>query len=166
MVASVTPQDQGFGGSPPPPGGDPVARAAELVKVPAILLLVMAGLIALYALYALASGGSSAAEFDKALNDPKMTSDAREVLEKLRPWLLAASSRVWTLIPLVGAALIGFGGWQMRQVKSYGLAMTASFVAMLPLFPACCCCVFGLPVGIWSVVVLMKPEVKAAFQGR
>jgi hypothetical protein len=25
------------------------------------------------------------------------------------------------------------------------------------------CCLLGLPIGIWALVVLLKPEVKAAF---
>jgi hypothetical protein len=26
-----------------------------------------------------------------------------------------------------------------------------------------CCCVFSMPAGIWAIVVLMKPEVRAQF---
>jgi hypothetical protein len=38
--------------------------------------------------------------------------------------------------------------------------MVASVVAMLP---CQCCCLFGLPFGIWALVVLNKPEVKSHF---
>jgi hypothetical protein len=52
------------------------------------------------------------------------------------------------------------GGWQMRQARSYGLALIAAIVALLP-------CTFGwvlgLPIGIWALIVLMDAEVKAAF---
>ena len=53
------------------------------------------------------------------------------------------------------------GGWQMRQARSYGLALIAAILALLP-------CTFGwilgLPIGIWALFVLMEPEVKAAFR--
>jgi hypothetical protein len=54
------------------------------------------------------------------------------------------------------------GGWRMRQAKSYGLAVIAAIVALPP-------CTFGwilgLPIGIWALLVLMDPEVKAGFEG-
>jgi hypothetical protein len=43
------------------------------------------------------------------------------------------------------------------------VAVIASVAAMLPCTVSCCC-ILGLPVGIWSLVVLMKPEVKQAFR--
>jgi hypothetical protein len=40
--------------------------------------------------------------------------------------------------------------------------MTGAIVAMLPCFLPCCC--LGLPVGIWAVMVISKPDVHAAFR--
>lgn len=54
------------------------------------------------------------------------------------------------------------GGLRMRQLETYGLAMTASILAVLPSVS----CVLGLPIGIWALVVLFRPEVKAAFDTR
>jgi hypothetical protein len=56
--------------------------------------------------------------------------------------------------------LILYGGIAMKKLENYGLAMAASIVAMLP---CSACCLIGLPIGIWAVVVLSKPEVKGAF---
>jgi hypothetical protein len=39
--------------------------------------------------------------------------------------------------------------------------MTASVIAMIPCISPCC--IVGLPIGIWAMVVLSKPEVKSAF---
>jgi hypothetical protein len=59
------------------------------------------------------------------------------------------------------SGLLLLGGIKMKNLQNYGLAMTASIVAMIPCnFP---CCVLGLPIGIWAVIVLAKPEVKNAF---
>ena len=49
----------------------------------------------------------------------------------------------------------------MKTLKSYPLALTGSIVAMLP---CSCCCVIGLPIGVWAVIVLLKPAVKLAFE--
>lgn len=53
-----------------------------------------------------------------------------------------------------------YGGLQMRQMKNHGVAMAAAIAACIPCFSCCC---LPLPVGIWALVVLTKPEVKQAF---
>jgi hypothetical protein len=58
-------------------------------------------------------------------------------------------------------ALLFYGAYQMKTLKSYPLAMTGAIAAMLP---CSCCCVIGLPIGIWAIVVLLKPAVKQAFE--
>ena len=35
--------------------------------------------------------------------------------------------------------------------------------AAIRMLPCTCCCIAGLPVGIWALVILLKPEVKSAF---
>jgi hypothetical protein len=57
--------------------------------------------------------------------------------------------------------LITFGAVQMRKLKSHGLALTISILAMLPCFSPCC--ILGLPFGIWALTVITKPEVKSQF---
>jgi hypothetical protein len=61
------------------------------------------------------------------------------------------------------AALNGFvlyGAIKMLRLQNHGMATVASVAAMLP---CQCCCLFGLPFGIWALVVLNKPEVKLQF---
>ena len=40
-------------------------------------------------------------------------------------------------------------------------AVLASILAMFNVDS--CCCLLGMPVGIWSLIVLMRPDVKAMF---
>ena len=54
-----------------------------------------------------------------------------------------------------------FGAAQMLRQKMRGVGIAAAVVAMLNI--GNCCCVLGLPVGIWSLVILMQEDVKAAF---
>ena len=61
---------------------------------------------------------------------------------------------------LVGAFII-FAAMKMRALQSWPMALAASVVAMLPCLSPCCC--LGLPIGIWSLVVLLDNNVKASF---
>ena len=63
---------------------------------------------------------------------------------------------------LLAAPVIIYGAIQMLQGKKHGLAKTAAILAIVPL--TSCCFLLGIPVGIWALIVLAKPEVKAVFQ--
>jgi hypothetical protein len=76
------------------------------------------------------------------------------------------SGGVGIVSAIIGLAVSGFIIWasmQMKQLHKWTMAVAASIVAMIPCIGPCC--IIGLPIGIWSVVVLMKPEVKSAFVG-
>jgi hypothetical protein len=64
-------------------------------------------------------------------------------------------------VGLLGAVFVLYGGHKMRNLQSYGMAVTAAIVAMIPAISPCCC--LGVPIGIWSLVVLMNQDVKSAF---
>lgn len=68
---------------------------------------------------------------------------------------------VFNFIAIGIGVLIVMGALRMKNLRSYGMAMSASIVAMIPCISPCC--LLGLPFGIWALVVLMKPEVKNAF---
>ena len=68
---------------------------------------------------------------------------------------------VASVIGIVVSVVILLGAMKMKKLESYGLAMAASIIAMIPCVSPCC--LLGLPIGIWALVVLMKPEVKSAF---
>ncbi len=70
---------------------------------------------------------------------------------------------VFSVIGLIMAVVVFMGASKMKNAESYGFAMAAAIIAMIPCLGPCC--LLGLPFGIWALVVLMKPEVKAAFQG-
>ena len=58
--------------------------------------------------------------------------------------------------------LIIVGGVQMLTFKSRTMGIVASIAAMVDL--GACCCVLGIPTSISSLIVLMNPEVKRAFE--
>jgi hypothetical protein len=66
------------------------------------------------------------------------------------------------IMGLVFGGVIIYGALQMMKLESYGLAMAACIMAMIPFFSPCCC--LGLPIGIWGIVVLNDPIVKSSFR--
>jgi hypothetical protein len=65
-----------------------------------------------------------------------------------------------TSIALAWGITLYAGGHNMKTLRNLGWARTAAIVAMIPLNV---CWLFGLPVGIWALVALGKPEVAEAF---
>lgn len=63
-------------------------------------------------------------------------------------------------IKLALDALTIFAGYQMRQLRSWGLSLAGAVTALLP---CSICCIIGLPMGIWAIVVLIDQDVKRNF---
>ncbi len=66
-----------------------------------------------------------------------------------------------SLVAICVAAFIIYAALKMRELSQWGLAVAASVLAMIPCISPCC--IIGLPIGIWSLIVLTKPEIRAAF---
>lgn len=142
------------------PANLPVAPLADsqvalrLVRGPAIFLLVLSILDILASLL-----GIVMTFFQSALmsmpNLPHQNVEFQRQLSFLFGLPANAAGLVIALICL-------FGSLRMMNLKSYGLAMTAAVLMLLPC-GTCCCCV-NVGAAIWAIVVLSKPEVKAAFQ--
>ena len=74
---------------------------------------------------------------------------------------LSSGNNVLNAIFLILNAVILWGGVKMLKRKDYVLALTA---AILPIIPGVGAFVIvGIPIGVWALVVLRKPEVKAVF---
>lgn len=137
---------------PPPPSGPPPVNARQQVEGPAIGLIVTAALGVLLALFSLLSnlvgfGMSGLSEF-----------------QEYDRYVGIMSGGVGILLALFGLAVSGFVIWaalEMRKLQNRTLAVVASVLAMVPCISPCC--LLGIPIGIWSLVVLMKPEVQQAF---
>lgn len=69
---------------------------------------------------------------------------------------------LWGVLLLISAAFVLFGAIKMKNMKDYGVARAAAIVAIIPFVGPCC--LIGIPFGIWAVIVLSKPHVRAAFR--
>lgn len=86
--------------------------------------------------------------------------EGMEGMEWLAPLMSGTFTIVLGVFTLVGAAVIFYGAMKMKDLQSYGLAMTAAILALIPCFSICC---IGIPFGIWALVILLNQDVKAAF---
>ena len=78
----------------------------------------------------------------------------------------ANSSLIMTIAVLVislGLPIVTvYGALKMRQLRSYGFAVTACILPMIPCVNSCCCGL-ALPFSIWGLVVLLDPNVRSLF---
>ena len=148
---------------PAPPGATipPVASTAAFqpaassrVQGPAIALIIVAALNFVLAVVALIMNvaGGQMRQFPPTGNPE---------LEKLLQSTSGIAGAIFNVISMGIAAVILVGALKMKNLQNYGLAMAATILAMIPCLSPCC--LIGLPIGIWSLVMLLKPEVKTAF---
>jgi len=132
----------------------PTVAAIERVRAPAICLIVMAalglaaclGIALLYAVLLVAM-----------MNDRHFAAG--------RPEDALVGFGIMIGYGLLGAGLSTLmlvGGVKMKNLRSYGLAMTAAILMVIPCFSPCG--ILGMPFGIWALIVLTNAEVTAAFR--
>jgi hypothetical protein len=136
----------------------------QRVSGPAIALLVTAilGIIAQLGnlIRVLLSAGAIQAQAQVIAQQQGQQLPAQQM--QMLQYLTGTTAIVATIVGSVVGIVIIVGALKMRNLQSYGLAMTSSILAMIPCVSPCC--LLGLPFGIWALVVLSKPEVKAAFR--
>jgi hypothetical protein len=144
--------------SPAPPGAQR-ADIQQKVNIPAIGLMVTGGLTIAGSLFGLVMKAFSGPPDFSSLHEIEGADQFIPILESMNS---GAVGMLTTLIGLAVAALIIFGALKMRQLESWGLAVTACILSMIPCFTSCCC-MLGLVFGIWGLVQLFNADVKAAF---
>jgi hypothetical protein len=152
-------------GSTPPPLTAPVAGAGggrdaalQMVKGPVIGLKVTAivGLVLVVVGFVVNVLTLSGYHFGmQQMYDPQV--------QKLFNTLGGGLGIVQNIIGGIVGVIVLLGAAKMQKLQNYQFALTASIVAMVPCISPCC--IFGLPFGIWALVVLNKPEVKSQFGG-
>jgi hypothetical protein len=157
-----------FGGAPPsiaPPGmapampsmamPSPASGVSEMVSGPAIGLIITGILNIIFAagrtiITMLGVGGHM------------MQGTGNPEFEKMFTAMMGTFGLALGILGVLGGILILLGGVKMKRLEAYGLSIAASIIAMIPCLSTCC--VVGLPIGIWALVVLSKPEVKSSFR--
>jgi len=127
------------------------------VQFPAVGMMVVAGLDALFALVFLAMSilGLSMAPASWGTGDLSHAMLAEEFV----------SGGFIIILCVVGLAIdafIVFGALKMMRLESYGLAVAAAVLSVIPCLSSPCIAL-GVPFGLWSIFVLMEPEIRGAF---
>ncbi|HKB41956.1 MAG TPA: hypothetical protein VKD72_36350, partial [Gemmataceae bacterium] len=147
----------------------------ERISLPGIFLAVVGGINVLAAGLLLMMGNQASRispdDFEKEFVS-RMSPQQRRQWEDLKQegWtaekLLEVTKNgafAWGGVALVCGLVTLLGGIRMAQTRSYGLAMTGAILAAIPFLSPLGCCLIGVAVGIWALVVLFNSDVQAAF---
>ena len=126
-------------------------RAPASLVAPAMVLIAVAGLGLAFALF------NFAMSFGEAQVDPKAQEFVREMQRNAVGPVATGIQGTFALLNL----FIIICGVQMIRLQSWGMAVAGSALAMINI--GSCCCVAGLPVGLWSLAVLMSPDIISIF---
>jgi hypothetical protein len=102
-----------------------------------------------------------------APNDPEKMREALsqgmdpEQVEKIVQFAPGSGVAI-NILGLLMAGFVLFAGIRMVQGRGWDIGVAGSIVAMIPCWR---CCILGVPIGIWSLIVLFDKDVKAAFAG-
>jgi len=165
---------------PPPPSGPPVdppepprryppeefqyhdtSEAARKLNGPAIALMVVSLISALWCIYSIISAFITPMEDQIAAMEAMGLPFDESMYTQMGSMSKFIGAFIWAFFMLVDF-FIFFAAIQMRAVKSYGMCMTAAIICIIP----CCwsmCFFLNVPFGIWALVVLQNAEVKRAF---
>lgn len=141
--------------TPPPPSASfDQSNARQLIRGPAIFILVLAILNILTCVF----GFVWMAFQDQILDMSTAPAESIEFQKKIAVFFSLPANILGGLL----AVTTLIGALQMMKLKSYGFAMATAIIMLIPC--GNCCCFLNIGAGIWALVVLSKPEVKSAFQ--
>ncbi|GEM_PF-1026134 len=147
-----------------PPPLPPVLSAAgttiDVVRGPAVWLMIAGAISLVFAIVDLAQNARWLALIQQGQKLPELPEPFRDIVQ-ITPAVVVASVPI-NFVRIMIAAVIIYGATRMRRLESYGLAMTASILSLVPCLNCGCC--LGMPIGIWALVVLTRPEVRASFR--
>ena len=155
-----------------PLGGDTYIRGR--VQAPAIGLIVVGVLNLFFALYMVVNS-----LFTTVMPAEKLKAQQMAMYDALPPGMRGEAEQKtagemktqamlvnWplTLFAFLASVLPIVGGIRMLSLKSYALSMCGAICAAIPCMSIMACCGVGEGIAIWAIIVLLNPEVKAAFQ--
>ncbi len=141
------------------PAGQPSKAAEVMVSNPSVGLIVAGVLNILGGLIgaAINMSGFNRISFPNGNIPPGMNPEMLRMIQM-------SSGGVGVVVNFIGIAIgvvIILGALKMKKLESREWAMASAILAIVP-----CelCCIVGLIFGIWSLVVLNKPEIRSAFR--
>jgi hypothetical protein len=137
--------------------------AQDEINAPSIGLMVTAGLSVILVLMSLVMNlsGATMSSWNQMQSSPGMDPQMLEMIKKFQGF--SQTFGVFEgILHLLLAGFIFFGAMKMRKLENFGLCVAACIVALVPCISPCCC--LGLPIGIWALIVMNRPEVRIHFK--
>jgi hypothetical protein len=153
---------------PPPLGSASTSsreKALQRIKVPAVALMAASILNIILALWSLVEMIFSSPDLQRInsaleqLNNPQVEQFAQKIIHLMYGPL----GIVNILIELAMSVLILVGAKKMKSLQSYQFSLAAAGLSLVPCLTPCSGFLLGLAFGIWSLVVLRRPDVKSHF---
>ena len=94
---------------------------------------------------------------------PVFTPGGQPLERRQTSWAALITLALVCLVPLTFVVVMIVGAVRMKRLETYGLAMTAAILAIVPVHPGF---VLGLPIGIWALVILLRRDTREAFRLR
>jgi hypothetical protein len=105
---------------------------------------------------------SNEGQFDEMMQQGGDQAEFAKTMMQFTQAMQGPIGLVANVLTLGLAGVIIMGAAKMKNLQSYGLAMAASIIAMIPCLSNCC--IIGLPIGIWALIVLVNDDVKNSFR--
>lgn len=152
-------------GIAPPLGGVQYgsAEAASKVTVPAIGLIVSAAISLVMAVWGLIRLPATAAAYQQYQSMFQDNPQMQQFMQKIATLATGPFGYATAILQIVIAILILIGAIKMKSLRSFEFAYAAAILSVIPCITPCCGWILGLIFGIWSMVVLAKPDVKSQF---
>jgi uncharacterized protein DUF4339 len=139
--------------------------ALQQVKAPAVALMVVSTLNIILALWNLIQLMFSSPNLQQVnselgqLDNPQI----EQFVQKMLHLMYGPLGIVNVLFELVISVLILVGAKKMKSLQSYQFALAAASLSLVPCLTPCCGYLLGVAFGVWSLVVLRKPDVESHF---
>jgi hypothetical protein len=138
----------------------PSVQASDQVRTPAVGLMIGGILSLVYAALDLVACIHFIIGFQQGQPPPNWPPFMQNLMQPNATQMTIAA--ILDAVKLLWCAAIIYGALKMMRLESYALAIAASVMSLILCMN--CCCFLGLPFGIWSLIVLNRPEVRASFR--
>jgi hypothetical protein len=137
--------------------------ALARVAAPAIMLMIVGGLAIALSIVGLGinvlSAGMQAGMNAQGPRQPgQFGPGPRNTMDPMANVVLGIFGAV---LGLCWGGMVLLGGLKLKNLESHGLAMTGAILAMIP---CNICCILGLPLGIYALVVMNSADVRDQFR--
>jgi hypothetical protein len=157
----------------PPSDSRGYREAKAAVGLPAILLIVIGALGIFQAIVGIVQLSSLPGQFDQMIAkidaDPNQTREQKDtqiqVFNFAKDFFQQPIAVILYVVSVVLSLIIILGGIRMLQLSGPALPTISAVLSMIHCSVGCCC-IPGLPVGIYALIIVSRPYVRIAMASR